>query len=165
LAVVEGTGITSFAFNLIYVLGYGFDETYRDLFIETTEGPRLLPCLVPDKARFTEFAHQIANVRRGKQPGCYIKAEISVDVAGDIYKLLKAHYDVLSNVATLTSRLAIPQHSVDDGHRSFPNALDETSIVFRLYSEEHAELHSGLISSADEEESNTAEDSMREDGL
>jgi hypothetical protein len=88
-----------------------------------------------------------------------------VDVAGDIYKLLKARYDVPSNDAPSTSRLTIPQHLVDYGHNLSPPALDETSIDFRLDSEEHAELQSRLISPDDEEDSNTGEEDAGEDSM
>jgi hypothetical protein len=61
-ALVERTDITTFSFSMVYELLEDTDA-YNELFIETSEGPRMMLPVVPDKARFTQYVRKITDIR------------------------------------------------------------------------------------------------------
>jgi hypothetical protein len=143
LTVVKSTNITSFMFYAMYDLEEGGDEMYRDIFIRTTEGTFVLPSIVPDKQRFTEFLQQIEAVRDEERPQCSITVEM--ESLGSGFTLLRAEYDVESKAATPAS--CIPDHQTPTDYSSDASLrpIDESRITYYRNSSCHSVLRSLLL--------------------
>jgi hypothetical protein len=148
LAVVEHVDIKSFAFNIVYDLDQGdWNGVYPRLFIGTNvnANTRLLPSVVPDKERFTEFVQQIANVRNDARPACGMRVKITADVEGTIFKLLNASYSPMSDGSSI-NRFPDPTNSAIAIFNASAPPVDSNRISFRLDNTGHATLKSTLTS-------------------
>lgn len=164
MEVVGGTDIISFDFNLLYDIQGDFDR-HQNFFVETTEGPRLMPHIVPDKARFTLLAQRLADIRKDGQPECSIKVHISGEAGGITYRLLEAHYSLSSNASTFSFSPVDIQQLAVRGHNLSAPTCDEPQIDFRLDIAGHDGLH-WIMGSVDvEEHPDTEDDETREGNL
>jgi hypothetical protein len=160
---VERSEIASFSFNITYDLQHEQPFVYDDFFIQTSEGPRLLPSVVPDKAAFTELVQQTINARTEGRSGCSVKVNFAGEIDEVFYGLLETKYkpsiDSTASVPSLSQRL----HSVGLEHTGLP-LLDETRIDFRVDRDSHEKIKAKLTYSGDDCSEDLLYDSDMEEG-
>jgi hypothetical protein len=149
LAIVKGSNITSFEFNVLY--DFEQDKYYLDiynyLFTATTEGTCLLPSIVPDRSTFSRFAGRVAKARDPGRPGCNVKLKIngdvkySVDGSTENLELLVASYDAPKNDFSARSPSTDLQLSNGSGHAATPRPLDRGRISFHLDRSNHHHIN------------------------
>jgi hypothetical protein len=165
VAVVERSDIASFSFNITYDLQHEQTFVYNDFFIQTSEGPRLLPSVVPDKPAFTQLVQQTINARTDGRSGCTIKVNFAGEIDEVFYSLLETKYKPLINSTPSVPSLSQRLHSVGLEHAGLP-LMDETRIEFRLDRDSHNKIKAKLTHSGDENSEDMLEDSdMAEDDM
>jgi hypothetical protein len=144
LTVVQRTKITSFHFEANYSLDEGFPDKYRRFFIQTDDGVFILPSVIPDKAKFTDFVRQIEGARSQESEGCSVTVEISSDLFGG-YDLLTADYDASQKKPTSTSVLPGIQPSIHYRSKERSEVINESQMIFRRDSKVHTKVRSVLL--------------------
>jgi hypothetical protein len=149
--VVEGTGIISFTFDLVYDLSRRAGS-YEPLYNGTNPGAPFQPSIVPNSAGFTDFLQRVARGRGDGRGGCSIEVEITGDLYWDGgYPLLKAKYDAPIDDTSLNPNVGI-QHMLGDSSNSNVRTLDDTRISFHVDADAHAKLRSKLLRSGSDDE-------------
>jgi hypothetical protein len=115
-------------------------DDYEDgFFVHTSDGPRVMPSIVPDKAAFTQSVERIAEARQNGRPGCAVKVEMDSEVPGGRFKLLKASYIPEVPDSTL----------VGSKHRATLPPVDNLRIDFHSDKDGHAGLKANVSYSGD----------------
>lgn len=164
LAIVERTDIASFSSNMVYDLMDDTDAYDDNFFVRTPDGPRLMPSVVPDKTRFTQFAQRIADIRSGGRSECDVKVRIGGVVDFRASSLLEASYRLTSLDSDLASTRRHRPDSVNSGLSAGLPLVDESQVDFRLDKSGHEQIQRRVTCSYEAYYANMSEDSdMAED--
>jgi hypothetical protein len=136
LAIVERINITSCEFDIKYEI-HESTNINGGLFLQTTDGPRLIPSVAPDLHSFTQFTRRIAKARNDGRDGCGIKVKISCaiqgdpfgfpggsQVQGDAFGLLEANYKPAIQSSRFSSPLEHQTHTAAPGYSAMPNVAE-----------------------------------------
>jgi hypothetical protein len=157
-ALVERTDITKFSCNMVYELLEDTDA-YNELFMETSEGPRMMLPVVPDKARFTQFIRKITDIRTRSRSGCAMDVRIGAKVDFSVLSLLHASYQPKMDSSDLGYPPSQYPRSVSRGCDANLSTAEETQIDFRIDGGGHADLQRRVTYSYPEYRSAMSEDS------